>query len=379
MPPYIGPLANRGIGKEEDAIIGQASYFSQTIKQDDYEYDWEAESQHYFDFSMLDPTRMGERMKAWVGLGPDEAKARKHFDNGAELMRRKEYSKAANEFRWSAYYAPGTAAEEDSRYHAAECFYLDKRYAYALDQYMKLLTDFQSSQYKAEVIANTYGVARTWIKQVTEDNVAYLNLRDKTRPTFDTFGYAERALKAIYINCPSDPMAAESIFLLANGYMRLGRMQGDAHFEHAVEYFKQLRDSYPNSEHIVNAMRLEIICREKAGLGPDYDARHIEEARKVADQLARHRLQPDERDEVLQMQNLLNEQMAQKVWVTGKFYDDRYDYGAARLQYRKIITDFPATKYADMARTRYEEIRDFPDELPSDWERIQSAFRIRRQ
>jgi tetratricopeptide (TPR) repeat protein len=325
---------------------------------------------------------LGERIKAGVGLGPDEVKALKHMEIARQLMADGDNIKAAKEFQWAAYYWQGTTVEEDARYLAAECFYREKRYSDAVEQYTKLLTNFQSSKYKIDSIKNVYGIAKTWIKQVTEDRVNYVNLSDKSRPTFDTFGHAERALKTIYTNCPTDPVAADSVFLLGHGYMRLGRTQGDAAFENAADYFKQLRDCYPNSEHIVEAMRLEVICREKAGLGADYDPRHLNEARKIAEQLSqqyRTRLPADQQNELLQIQNNINEQLAEKLWVQGQFWDGRKDYNAARMQYMEIINKYPTTKYADMSQTRYEQICDLPDELPSDWQRIKSKLTFGRK
>ncbi len=377
LPSYLGPLGNRGIGKgEEESSVLQVAYQTGTIKQDEYEYDWEQEEKHLFDFSMLDPTRFGERVKVWVGLGPDEEKARKHMEEALKLMKDGKHIDAAKKFEWAAYYWQETAVEEDARYHAAECYYREKRYNEAVKQYTKLLSNFQSSPYKNEAIKNMYEIAKTWIKQVTEDKVSYVNVSDGSRPTFDTFGYAERALKTIFINCPNDPMADDSVFLLAIGYMRLGKSQGDASFENAAEYFKQVRDCYPNSEFIAEAMRLEVICRERAGLGAEYDSKHLDEARSVAEQLRMQqgtRLPADQQNELLQITNRLTEEKAHKIWVTGQFWDSKKDYGAARMLYQELISKYPSTEYADKARKRYEQIRDLPAELPSDWERIKSA------
>jgi len=170
--------------------------------------------------------------------------------------------------------------------------------------------------------------------------------------------------------------------LLGHGYMRRGRTQGDTQYERAAEYFKQLRDYYPNSVHVVEAMRLEMICREKSGLGADYDMRQIDEAGKLAKMIRLQqgsRMTSDQWNELLEADNRLNEQQAEKLWVNGKFYDDRKEYGAAKMQYMQILDRYPATKYADMARTRYDRIRDFPDEPPTDWERIKSAVTLGRK
>ena len=381
MPPYTGPLTNRTAGKgEEESLVLQASFMNRPVKQDDYEYDWEKEGTHLFDSSLLDLTKLGDHAKRWVGLGPDEAKARKRMENALLLMKEGEHIKAAKEFEWAAYFAPETALEEDARYHAAECYYREKRYKEAAEQYIKLLTNFQSSPYKNEIINNLYGIAKIWIDQVTKDKVGYVNVTDKSRPSFDTFGHAERALKAIFINCPSDPMADDCVYALALAYMRCGTVQGDASYEHAAEYFKQLRDCYPNSDHVVDAMQQEAICRRRASLGADYSGRHIDEARVIAEQLqTQYRLDTTKQGEVVGIRNGLTDDKAQQIWEVARFYDSRKDYGAARLQYRQLIDDYPATKYAEQSRKRFEEIRDLPDELPSDWERIKSAFRFGRK
>lgn len=380
MPPYAGPLENRTIGKnEEESIVLQASFLTQPVKQDDYEYDWEREGTHLFNFSLLDPSRVGDQVKRWVGLGQDEEKARKYMEEALQLMKQEKYLKAAEKFEWAAYFWPETAIEEDARYHAAECYYREKRYKDATNQYTKLLSNFQSSPYKNEAINNLFEIAKIWIRQVTEEKAGFVNLNDKSRPTFDTFGHAEKALKTIFINCPSDPAADDCVYALAVAYMRRGTVQGDASYEHAAEYFKQLRDCYPNSEHVVEAMRWEAICRQKASLGADYSTRHIDEASKITEQLQTQygtHLEPEKRNEIVQLRNQLTTEKALDLWEVGQFYDNRKDYGAARLQYRKLIDEYPATDYADRARKRIEEIRDFPDELPSDVERIKSFFRI---
>ena len=380
MPPYTGPLDNRTVGSpEEESDIMQVKYFDFRAKQDDYVYDWEKETPHVFDFSLLDPMRLNEQVKRWVGMGEDEGKARQHMEKALELMKREEYVKAAKEFEWAAYHWPNTVVEEDARYHAAECYYRVGRYYEATKEYTKLLSNFQSSQYKGESVKNMYGIARNWLEQVIEKKVSYVNVSDKSRPTFDTFGYAEKALKTIYTNCPNDPLADDSVYLLAHAYMRRGKVQGDASFEHAAEYFKQLRDHYPNSDHVVEAMRLEAICRQRASLGTAYATKHIDEAGNITDQLLDHRgpmLDSEKRNEILQLRNSITEEKAGSIWEIGKHYDDRKDYLSARLQYQKIVNEYPTTQYAEKARARLEQIRDYPDELSSNWERIKAELRM---
>jgi len=380
LPSYAGPLDYRTVGRPDDSSpLGNllVSFHEEGAKQDEYAYEWEAEEKHYFDFSMLDPTRLGEHMKRWVGLGPSEEKAKKYFQEGLNLMQAEKFGKAADSFEWAAYYAPKTILEEDARYHAAECYYRSGRNYDAAQQYKRIIMDFPSSQYKSEVIKNLYEIAKTWIKQ-TEKKASYVNVTDKSRPTFDTFGHAKGALETIYINCPRDPLADDSVYLLAVSYMRrASKVQGDVNYEHAAECFKQLRDFYPNSEYIVDAMRWEAVCHKYASLGADYDAGQINQAGEIADQLLQQhatRLDSDAQNEILQVRNDVTESKAEKLWVTGQFYDVRKEYRAARLQYELLIEKFPSTKYAERAAKRIEQIRDLPPEPVSTLAKIKGIF-----
>ncbi|MDR1385478.1 MAG: hypothetical protein LBJ67_16765 [Planctomycetaceae bacterium] len=380
LPSYGGPLDFRTVGRPDDRTpLGNllVSFHEEGAKQDEYAYDWEAEEKHYFDFSMLDPMRVGEQMKRWVGLGPSEDQAKKLFQDGLDAMKAEKYAKAADRFEWAAYYAPKTILEEDSRYHAAECYYRAGRNYDAAMQYKRIILDFPSSQYKSEIIKNLYEIAKTWIKQL-EGKSGYINVSDKSRPTFDTFKHAKSVLETIYINCPRDPLADDSVYLLAVSYMRrASKVQGDVNYEHAAECFKQLRDFYPNSEYIVDAMRWEAVCHKYASLGADYDAAQINQAGEIADQLLQQhasRLDSDAQNEILKVRNEVTESKAEKLWVTGQFYDARKEYLAARLQYELLLEKYPATKYAEKARKRIAEIRDLPPEPVSTLAKIKGIF-----
>ncbi|MDR1494058.1 MAG: hypothetical protein LBT05_15250 [Planctomycetaceae bacterium] len=380
LPSYSGPLDFRTVGRPDDRTPLEnllVSFHEEGAKQDEYAYDWETEEKHYFDFSMLDPTRVGKQMKRWVGLSLSEEKAKKNFQDGLDAMKAEKYMKAADLFEWAAYYAPKTILEEDSRYHAAECYYRVGRNYDASQQYKRIILDFPSSQYKSEIIKNLYEIAKTWIKQ-TEGKSGYVNITDKSRPRFDTFGHAKGALETIYINVPRDPLADDAVYLLAVSYMRRAtKVQGDVNYEHAAECFKQLRDFYPNSEYIVDAMRWEAICHKYASLGADYDAAQINQAGEIADQLLlQHavRLDANAQEEILKVRNEVTENKAEKLWLTGQFYDVRKEYRAARLQYELLLEKYPATKHAEKARKRIEEIRDFPPEPVSPLAKIKGIF-----
>ncbi|MCL2348952.1 MAG: outer membrane protein assembly factor BamD [Planctomycetaceae bacterium] len=381
LPSYGGPLDFRAVGKkggdEEQSIVSvNFEMYDKSLKQDERVYDWEAEEKHWFDASLLDPTRLGEHMKAWIGLGPNEGKARQHMQDGLKLFEQKEYMKAGNEFEWAAYYSPKTIIAEDARYHAAECYYQAKAFPKAVKQYTLLITEFQSSPYKPEAVKNLFEIAKKWVKD-SEEGYWYLfvNVTDKSRPAFDTFGNAKKAFETIYINDPRGPLADDSIYTLGIALMRRAKFQGDISYEQAADTFRILRDTCPNSEFIVEAMRLETICRKRSSAGTAYSSQPYREAAKLADQTLQQfgtAITPEQRDDLIRVRGEITVAKARQIWEIGQYYDGQKNYGAAKYKYNEVIDQYPSTDYAEKARKRLNVIRDYPDEPESDWQRIKS-------
>ncbi len=67
------------------------------------------------------------------------------------------------------------------------------------------------------------------------------NVTDKSKPLFDTFGYAIQAYERIRLNDPRGPLADASLMALGNAYFRHG------HYEEAAYNYDLLRKEYPNS------------------------------------------------------------------------------------------------------------------------------------
>jgi len=379
LPSYGGPLDYRTVGKkgddEEQSVVPVGlEMYDKSLKQDDRVYDWEAEEKHWFDASLLDPTRLGEHMKAWVGLGPSEEKARQRMQNGLKLFEQKEYMKAGGEFGWAAYYSPKTVIAEDARYHAAESYYQAKAYPKAVEQYTLLITEFQSSPYKPEAVKNLFEIAKKWIKD-SEESYWFVNVTDKSRPTFDMFGNAKKAFETIYINDPRGPLADASIYTLGIALMRRAKFQGDISYEQAADTFKILRDTCPNSKFIVDATRLETICRARSSPGTAYSSQPYKDAAKLAEQSLKQfgtLLTPEQRSEMIRVSDEITVAKAKQIWEIGQYYDGQKNYGAAKYKYNEVIDKYPSTDYAEKARKRLDVIRDYPDEPPSDWQRIKS-------
>ncbi len=81
------------------------------------------------------------------------------------------------------------------------------------------------------------------------------NFTDKTRPYFDTTGRALDALKSIWLNDPTGPLADDALMLSASYYLR----KGD--YVEADHLYELLRKEFPKSRHIENAYVLGCHCK----------------------------------------------------------------------------------------------------------------------
>jgi outer membrane protein assembly factor BamD (BamD/ComL family) len=135
----------------------------------------------------------------------------------------------------------------------------------------------------------------------------------------------------------------------------------------AAMYYRQLREEYPLSPHIARAYENELFARTQAYLGPEHPSRTLEEAKRLAEVTMRqfgNELGSDSRVALLEIQEALLEKKAERLWVVGQFYDRKRFYGAARLHYAELITQYPQSEFAERARRRLSIIEGLPDSPP---------------
>jgi hypothetical protein len=205
--------------------------------------------------------------------------------------------------------------------------------------------------------------------------VSSINLTEKSRPTFDTFGNCKKAYETIFINDPNGPKSDDAVMALASAYLARGRYQGDDNYDQAAYYFNYLRENFPLSKHIAKAHELELYARTNAYKGADYNGKTLDEAGKLAEVTLRQfgtELGDDKGDIVALKEGVVIRQ-AERTWSLGQYYDKKKYYGPARLHYEKVIDQYPQTDFAEKSRKRLAEIEGLPPQ-PSQFELLEKIF-----
>ena len=155
----------------------------------------------------LDPRVQYNKVKAAVGLGPNEQIARQDYAEGDRLFHEKNYSAAATAFKAAIGRGPHSSIEQDAMFMLAECYFFDDRYVKARDSYDALVKEYTNTRYLDTVIDREWKIARYWeqCEQYRRDWPLTPNGWDKTRPWFDTIGHAIKTYENIRLNDPTGP------------------------------------------------------------------------------------------------------------------------------------------------------------------------------
>lgn len=321
-----------------------------------------------FDWSDLYPSTIFKNFQSAIGLGPDERLARAEYKEGESLYQQKKYAQAAKHFKTAADRWPDSPLEEDALFLLAECQFFTDQYSKALDTYGKLLKKHEYSRYMDKVVARQFAIGRYWERMDAYEPHWPItpNFVDKSRPLFDTWGNAVKAYENARLNDPTGPLADHAVMAAANANFLKGR------YEDAAYNYDLLRKEYPKSEHLVAAHVLGMKSKLEMYQGPMYDSKALEDANRIAEQAL---LQfPDrlgaQKEHIIQAKNRIVEQMAEREWAMGQYYEKRGYYGAARYYYQALIDKYPQTHFGQLAKARLEEIRDKPAKPPNHFKWI---------
>ncbi len=332
----------------------------------------EPEKKKGFDWSDLAPENMYKNMKNAAGYGPDEKIARAAKQEGDALFHDKKYKDAAAKFATAADRWPDSPLEEDAMFLKAESEFFSDQYPKAHDTYGGLLKKYANTRHLDTVCAREFALGRYWEQLDTAHPTwpVVPNVTDKSKPLFDTGGYAVQAYERIRQNDPTGPLADVSLMALGNLHFRHG------HYEEAAYNYDLLRKEYPNSKFQMKAHLLGLQADMRKYQGTAYDETPLRDAGKVADQTLKQFGDKlgDERPRVEQAQGQILEEKANREFARAQYYDQHAYYGAARLYYKSVIDAYPNTEKAKEARTRLDQIRNEPDEPPNHFKWLTDMF-----
>jgi outer membrane protein assembly factor BamD (BamD/ComL family) len=318
--------------------------------------------------SDLKPQNLTKAVKKVAGYGPNRAIARQLYDE-AEGLYRQAAAKPENE-RQDAFVAagakyleaaerwPGSALEQDSLYMAGESYFFADYYPKANDCYEKLIKGFPNNRYLDTVDHRRYAIAKYWLDQNRKnpDSWYAINFWDQERPWRDTHGYALRVYDKMRVDDPTGRLADDATMAAAHEHF-INRK-----FQKADEYYTDLRQAYPTSEHQFDAHFNGMKAKLMSYLGPNYGGTSLDEADKLIKQMRRQfpRESAAEREYLDRAAAEIRYKKAEKVWRMAEYFHFRSEYQAAGMYYKRVLDEFEDTPFAEKSQARLAEIAGKP-------------------
>lgn len=271
-----------------------------------------------------------------------------------------------------------SAIREEALFLLAESRFEQKKYPAAKDSYDALLKEYPSTRYLEPTTRRLFTIARLWLDLpdfVTSEEIRQVdlerpgkdetkeekskperssalvpNVSDRTRPTFDTKGHALQALKSIWMNDPTGPLADDALMMTASHYLR------KEDYREADHYFGILREEYPKSRHLEAAFVLGSHVKLMSYQGAGYDGKQLEDAKQLKQSTLR--LFPNIPQKELLIRELkdIEDAEAQRDWDKAQFYQRKKNWEAVAIYCNLVLEKHPSSTYAQNARELLQEI-----------------------
>lgn len=298
------------------------------------------------------------------------------FDEAKALFDQGDYATAEKRFKSLAKTYKDTPIEEDSLFMMGECQFTTGRYAKAQDSYGKLLKKYPSPRDLDKVTKRLFHIAKHWMEfpEVVQSSEVqtvswedpkstpppenphprskdpsrlipiFPNFWDRSRPVFDTDGRALEALRMIWMNDPTGPLADDAIMLTASYHLR----KGD--FLEADRNYTILREQYPKSPHLENAFVLGSHVKLMSYQGAMYEGDSLEAAHQLKESTLRLYPKHPERERLLDEVRKIEEAKAEREWANVVFWQKKNKPHSVATCCREVIRLYPNSTYAAQAR-----------------------------
>lgn len=290
----------------------------------------------------------------------------------------RQYPQALKNYKSIAKKYPESSIGEEAWFRMGECHYAMRQYPKAQDAYDKLFADYPSTKYVSDASQRLFDIAKIWlevsdpvaksvIKTVSDEKTVedantppppssspsaryglIPNFFDERRPVFDTRGRAKNALKAIWLNDPTGPLADDALMLTASYYLKKGN------YLEADRYFEILRDEYPDSPHLEDAFVMGSHVKQMAYQGPYYDGTSLVSAENLKERALMLFPSSEDRPKMREELKRIYLLKAQRAWSQVQLWKKKDNPRSVAIASMQLILDYPDTRYAEMAR---QEIR----------------------
>jgi outer membrane protein assembly factor BamD (BamD/ComL family) len=306
--------------------------------------------------------------EGWTPIKVDpDPKADAELEAATALYRQGKHDLADPLFVKIAKAQKGKPWGERAQFLLAESYFEQKKWAYANDEYERLIKDYPGTEHLDRIVAREYEIAQKWLanaegKAKPEDQFTIADAFTGKVPLIDASGHAISALEHVRLHDPTGPLSDDALLKLADHYFAA------RDYETAATYYDQLVTDHPKSEHLQKAQLASIDSKLKAYAGPEYDGQGLDGAKDMIKQtMATFPERQTGNDKLYHTLDVINDEYAERAYTTAMWYKKTGKVISAEYYFGMVSAKWPKTDWAKKSKVEMASLAKLPhkESLPS--------------
>jgi len=264
-----------------------------------------------------------------------------------------EYDKAIKEFQKIHKHFPRSREAAEAAYYTALCQERKERYYEAFLSYQDLLVDHPQTERVHEVVEHQYRIANLFFK---DEKLRVAGVPIPVLPT----AARDKALEIyekITENVPFGPHAAPAHYRMGVIYFE------DEKFVHSILSHEALIRDFPNHELVPSAEFYTVQSTFALAERSDFDSDLVGAALEKLEEFSRNYPGSEHEDVIQERVTLLTEKRAEEHYQVAAFYEKQNYFSSAQVYYKDVISQFPQTRWAGLARERLTRLGEESEEV----------------
>ena len=259
-----------------------------------------------------------------------------------QFYENKDWDRAIGEFEKIPDVFPNSKLAAEGVYYIGLCWEEKKDFAKAADNYKKLIDRYPYSDRIKDAAQREFEIANDF---ASGGKVKVLGV-----PALPGQQKALEIYTHIVKNAPFSDYGAQAQFQIGEVY----KMQGE--YEEAQKAFQAVVDEYPNSELVTKARYQIAYVALQASKHAEYNEKFAERAIEEFEGFKEAFPNDTQSIEAEESIKILRAKKAMTQYEVGAFYEKQKKWGSAKVYYQQVMTNYPETTAAEMAKKKIDTI-----------------------
>lgn len=271
------------------------------------------------------------------------ARAKTLWEAARRYEQEENWERAARRFRLVEERFPESPFAVESLFRLGACLEKLSRPMDAFRTYQKILDAYPRQGDLETILGRQFAIGEFYLDQ----RRSYLLFT--TRPGLDS---AAEIFRQIVRTATFSDYSPRAQYNLAQA------LQAQGKYDEAELEYDLVKQNYPDSPAMPDALFQLGLCAQERALGSDYDNYEVKRATEAFREFVRRFPQAPQVPRAQELIRDLSGVEAEKSYEIGRYYERKDCPEGARIYYREVVDKFPGTSYAAQAQARLDGMKD---------------------